>query len=130
MACRAPSATSALLEAADGLVRCPACEHGLNWIRPNVDFIGDTSSASEIEAYVRADLLQVDMLVVLGATLAAEPLRSLPASLARDVPQIFIGDTPPAALTDHPWGLELIGDCRRHRRGRRRRGSRGRKEAE
>ena len=65
-----------------------------------------------LELALREDVPRIDLLLVVGATLVAEPLKSLPLSLAHDVPQIYVGAAPPVGpLGQHAWDVELIGDC-------------------
>lgn len=97
---------------ADGVTvpRCPECSHELNILRPDISFLNEGHAAAT-EAAVQTDLPQADLLVVLGASLACEPLRSLPNALHASVPQIVIGPCPPPALRDHAWDVELLGPC-------------------
>ena len=94
----------------DGVPRCPHCSHELNIIRPDVSFLSESHS-SEAESAVRVDLPAADLLLVIGASLAVEPLRSIPSALHPSVPQILVGPCAPAATRGHAWDVELLGTC-------------------
>ena len=91
--------------------RCNGCEHELNLFKPEIAFLNEACYATEAEQMLRADLASADLVVVLGATLASEPLKSLPVAVHPSVPQIVIGPAPPPALGTHEWDLQLLGPC-------------------
>ena len=90
--------------------RCKVCTHELNLLRPEISFLSELTSI-RTEAALKVDLQSVDLLLVVGASLAAEPLKSLPAAVHHTVPQILIGPCVPPALKDHAFDVELVGNC-------------------
>jgi NAD-dependent SIR2 family protein deacetylase len=93
----------------DGPPRCRECTHTLNVLKPDVGFLGELPASVETEAALRQDLPICDLLVVLGSSLAVDPLRYVPACLARSVPQLLVGPMAPAFA--HAWDLQLRGEC-------------------
>lgn len=100
---------------ASRIPRCHACTHHLNLLKPNLAFLQEPRGAARddaLELALREDVPRIDLLLVVGATLVVEPLKSLPLSLPHDVPQIYVGAAPPVGpLGQHAWDVELIGDC-------------------
>lgn len=71
--------------------RCAACSHPLNFLKPDLGCYGEQGVVPDIDAMLRQQLAQAEVLVVLGAGLRAPPLASIPAALRPGVPQILIG---------------------------------------
>ena len=89
---------------------CQNCTHLLNLLKPDVVFFGD--ARDEAESAIREDLQSADLLLVVGSTLEAEPLRSIPKALNPNVPQLLISPTQTSTKNHdaHDWDVELIGD--------------------
>ena len=97
-------------EVAEGRIpRCRKCPHALNVLKPDVALLGEQPASVETEAALREDLPAVDLFLVLGSSLAVDPLRHVPASLARSIPQILI--SPAAPAFKHEWDVQLLGEC-------------------
>lgn len=98
--------------------RCAKCSHHLNLLRPDCAFLHEPRGEA-LELMLREDLPRADLLLVLGASLEVEPLKSVPRSLPHDVPRLYVAASPPAPAEadsksdapEHAWDVELIGDC-------------------
>jgi len=93
---------------AEEVPRCSKCTHELNILKPDVTFFGQPLGHA-FEQRVREDVQAVDLLLVLGSALNAQPMASIPPSLPRDVPQVLLnGESLGGA---HAFDAELLGDC-------------------
>jgi hypothetical protein len=92
--------------------RCSKCTHPLNLVKPDLNLAGELARSHEVEARLAKDIQAADLLVVLGADLSADPLRSVPTTLAHSVPRLLISPAaPPPADADAQFDVELIGAC-------------------
>lgn len=103
--CREPSPIMDMMHNKDEF-RCSNCSHEHNLIRPDLVFAGDPP-ISDLEDALRRDLPQTDLLLIIGPPPTCGPLATVAASLARDVPQIYVGQLP--STTKHEFDVELIG---------------------
>ena len=106
---RVPFASLSDAFAAGRVPRCAKCAHALNVLKPDVALLGEQPASVETEAALREDLPAVDLFLVLGSSLAVDPLRHVPASLARSIPQMVISPAPPSFK--HEWDMQLVGEC-------------------
>jgi hypothetical protein len=103
--CREPSALADVLRT-KAEVRCAACSHELNLVRPALAF-AEEPPAHALEESLRRNLPQADLLILIGPVPACGPVATVAASLAPDVPQIYAGEAP--APGPHEFDVRLIG---------------------
>ena len=116
LSCKARIGIDACAEdlAAGRPLTCPSCTNEVKLLKPDVAFLGESGASqtdlAQTEAALRTDLQRADLLLVLGASLDVEPLRSVAPYLHRTVPQVLITPSGEHAFK-HEWDVELRGQC-------------------